>query len=373
MQIALFVLLEGKIPMNKLFSTCTLLIVTMLTLNACTTTTPLPTTINLAASDSLITRMGRTYTNADNSRTFGFPGVTFVTEVEGTKLSVNLQSSTGNSWIDVIIDGGSPQTIKVPQQATDIELFSFPRVEKHRVEIIHRSENWHGTVTLKEFSLTGSGFFPAPTLPHRKMLVMGDSVTCGEAIDRVAGEEKNSRWWNARESYGMLTANLLNAQVQLVCWGGRGLVRSWNGKTDDKNLTDFYEFAVGDSDSNMLWKHSNYQPDLIVIAIGTNDFSPGIPAREEYVTAYVQLINKLLLNHPHAHIALTDGAILNGKKKAALIDYLRETISRVNNTRVHQLISNHYPGDTQDAHPTKEQHSAMAKDLAPQLKALMHW
>lgn len=351
-----------------------LLAAVMLTLNACTTTPqPPPTTINLTASDNLITRMGRTHTNADNSQTFGFPGVTFITEVEGTRLSASLQSSTGNSWIDVIVDGGSPRTINIQQELTDIELFNAPNAERHRVEIVHRTENWQGNVTLKEFSLTGGGFFPAPKLPHRKMLVLGDSVTCGEAIDRVAGEEKNTRWWNARESYGMLTAEALNAQVHLVCWGGRGLVRSWNGKTDDKNLTDFYEFAVGDSGNNMLWKHSNYQPDLIVIAIGTNDFSPGIPAREEYVTAYVQLINKLLQNHPQVQIALTDGAILSGEKKATLIDYLRETISRVNNTRVHQLISNHYPGDAQDGHPTKEQHAAMAKDLTPQLKALMHW
>lgn len=205
------------------------------------------------------------------------------------------------------------------------------------------------------------------------MLVLGDSVTCGEAIDRVAGEQKNTRWWNARESYGMLTAKALNAQVNLVCWGGRGLIRSWNGKTDEANLPDFYEYAVGDNNPEFKWDHQQFQPDLIVSAIGTNDFSPGIPDRETYVTAYVKLINKLLANHPQAHIAITEGAILNGEKKLALIDYIREAISRVNNTHVHQVTSNNYPGDAQDAHPTKEQHAAMAKDLTPQLKALMDW
>jgi lysophospholipase L1-like esterase len=367
--------------MKKLLSTCTListpilLAAAMLTLSACTTVPApsTPTSIHLAASDNLITRMGRTHTNADKSQTFGFPGVTFATEVEGTKLSANLQSSAGNSWIDVIVDGGAAQTIKVPQQATEIELFNFPDTAKHRVEIIHRSENWHGSVTLTGFSLTGEGFFPAAKLPKRKMLVLGDSVTCGEAIDRVAGEEKNTRWWNARESYGMLTAKALNAQVNLVCWGGRGLIRSWNGKTDDANLPDFYEYTVGDNNPDYQWDHKQYQPDLIVSAIGTNDFSQGIPDRETYVTAYVKLINKLLANHPKSHIALTEGAILNSEKKAALIDYIREAISRVNDSRVHQVTSTHYPGDQSDAHPTKEQHAAMAKDLAPQLKSLMDW
>jgi lysophospholipase L1-like esterase len=329
--------------------------------------------ITVSATDSHIAHMGRTHTNDDQSLTFGFPGVSFKTEVIGTSLAAELQSSSGNSWIDVIVDGGPATTIKIGHDLAPVELFGFPDSGKHAVEIIHRSENWHGQARLQSFSLKGEKFLPAPILPKRKMLILGDSVTCGEAIDRVAGEKKNTRWWNARASYGMLTAEILNAQVNLVCWGGRGLVRSWNGKTDEANLADFYEFAVGDNDPDMKWDHSSYQPDLIVSSIGTNDFSTGIPEREAYVTAYVKLINKLLVNHPQAHIALTEGAILNGDKKAALIDYIREAISRVNDSRVHQITSNNYPGDAQDAHPTKEQHAAMAKDMAPQLKALMNW
>ena len=359
--------------MIKKILAASLITAAMINLNACTSTPPPPASIHLGASDNLISRMGRAHTNQDQSQTFGFPGVTFVTEVEGSILNASLQSSGGNSWIDIIVDEEMPKTVKIGSQLTTIELFNFPESGRHRVEIIHRSENWHGNVTLKEFTLTGEGFFPAAKLPKRKILVLGDSVTCGEAIDRVAGEEKNTRWWNARESYGMLTAKALNTQVNLVCWGGRGLIRSWNGKTDEANLPDFYEFTVGDNNPAMKWDHSQYQPDLIVSAIGTNDFSPGVPDRETYVTAYVKLINKLLINHPNAHIAITEGAILNGEKKSALIEYIREAISRVNNSRVHQVTSNYYPGDTQDAHPTKEQHAAMAKDLVPQLKALMDW
>lgn len=347
-----------------------------LILHGCTsmkTNAPTHQLINITAAQAPLAIMGRSYSAADQSYVFGFPGVSFSAQVIGSSLKADLQSSNGNSWIDVLVDGQLQSTQKISQQWQTIVLFNFPEVKRHRVDIIHRSENWHGSVKLGKLELTGEKFLPAPELPARKIMLLGDSVTCGEAIDRVAGEEKNTRWWNARESYGMLIARSLNAQVNLVCWGGRGLVRSWNGKTDDKNLTDFYEFTLGDSDPQMQWNHQNYQPDVILIAIGTNDFSPGIPARETYVSAYVQLINKLLRNHPQAQIALTEGAILNGEKKAALIDYLRETISRVNNNRVHQLVSNHYPGDAQDAHPTKLQHAAMAKDLTPQIKALMHW
>ncbi len=347
-----------------------------LVLSGCVSNTtkqePPLTLTTIPATSTNITIMGRTHTNQDGSLMLGFPGVSLKTIVIGKSLSADLQSSTGNSWIDVIVDGGPPTSVNIPTQLQSVELFKFAKEGKHSVEIIHRTENWQGYVTLKHFTLEGEKLLTAPSLPKRKILVLGDSVTCGEAIDRVAGEEKNSRWWNARDSYGMLTARSLNSQVNLVCWGGRGLVRSWNGKTDDANLADFYEFSVGDS-LGLKWDHNRYQPDLIVIAIGTNDFSQGIPERETYVTAYVKLINKLLANHPQAHLALTEGAILNGEKKAALIDYIRETNSRVNDSRVHQITSAYYPGDRSDAHPTKAQHAAIAKDLTAQLKALMGW
>ena len=204
-------------------------------------------------------------------------------------------------------------------------------------------------------------------------MFLGDSVTCSEAIDRVDGGKKDPSWWNPRLSYGLLTAKALNAQAHLVCMGGRGLIRSWNGKTDEHNLPDFYQFTIASDKDPIKWDHTRYDPDLIVSAIGTNDFSPGIPDRETYVSTYVKLLQTLLTNHKHAQVVLIEGSILNGDGKIALTEYLNEATKRVNDKRVHVAKSTYYPGDKTDGHPTKEQHAAMAKDLTPQLKAIMKW
>lgn len=329
--------------------------------------------ITIPANNPHITTMGRTHINNDQSVTAGFPGVSFFIETEGEKLSVDIKSSQGNSWIDVIVDNQPAKLFKISSELQTLELFSFSTSAKHKVRITHRSENWHGNLTLQQFRLTGKKFLNAPKLPERKLMILGDSVTCGEAIDRVAGEQKHTVWWNARESYGLLTTDALDAQVHLVCWGGRGLIRSWNGKTDEANLPDFFEFAVGDNNPAMKWNHDDYQPDAIVIAIGTNDFSPGIPDRETYVRAYVNLLKKLLILHPQAQILLIEGSILNGENKNVLTSYLAETKRRINNSRVHQGTSSYYPGDASDAHPTKEQHALMARELTEQLKDVMGW
>lgn len=349
-------------------------IITLLFLISCQQLQPETTkVIHIPASDSHITIMGRTHANTDKSVLLGYPGVSFFLEAEGTQLSVDIKSNNGNSWIDVIVDEQTAKVIKIGNQLQNVELFSFAESGKHKVRVTHRSENWHGNITVTAFTLKGKRFLPAPKLPKRKILVLGDSVTCGEAIDRVAGEAKHTGWWNARESYGALTAATVNAQAHLVCWGGRGLIRSWNGKTDEQNLPDFYEYAVGDNDKSLQWDHTQYQPDIIVSAIGTNDFSSGIPDRETYVSTYVKFIQKLRGNHPQAEIILIEGSILNGENKIALVDYLAETVKRVNDPNVHQGKSNHYPGDASDAHPTKEQHALMAKELTEQIQQLMGW
>lgn len=348
------------------------LLVSILLLTACNNlSNETHKVIQIPASDSHVTVMGRTQINSDKSLVAGFPGVSFFLEAEGSQLNLELKSSYGNSWIDVIVDNQAAKNFKIGTNLESIELFSFTQSGKHKVRITHRSENWHGQITLTKFVLNGKKFLSAPELPKRKLMLLGDSVTCGEAIDRVAGEQKHTGWWNARESYGLLTADAVNAQVHLVCWGGRGLIRSWNGKTDEANLPDFYEFATGDA--NTKWDHTQYQPDLIIVAIGTNDFSPGIPDRETYVSAYVKLVNKLLSNHPQAQIILIEGSILNDEKKTALTSYIADTIKSVSNHRVHQGKSSYHPGDASDGHPTKEQHVLMAKELTEQVKTLMSW
>jgi lysophospholipase L1-like esterase len=327
----------------------------------------------ISASDKRVGVMGRTQALDDGSLRFAYPGVSLFINIEAASLQMTAHSTTGNTWLDVMVDNNPPKQIQLEQTAKTIELFRFSEPGKYSVRIVNRNETWQGISTISGFSFDSGKLLSPPAQPKRKLLFLGDSVTCAEMIDRVPGEKSDPSWSNARESYGMLTATALNAQVQLVCYGGRGLVRSWNGKSDELNLPDFYPLTIPDQANPVSWNKSAYEPDLIVSAIGTNDFSQGIPEREAYVIAYVKLVNQLLKDYPRAHIALTEGAILNGDKKAVLIDYIRETISRVNDTRVHQVTSPHYPGDEQDAHPTKEQHAAMAADLAPQLKVLMSW
>jgi lysophospholipase L1-like esterase len=323
------------------------------------------------ASDARVVRMGRTAADSDGAVRFGYPGVTLEVSFTGTRLAADIAAGEG-SLLDVIVDGGAPTTLRPGTGVHNIALVKDAAPGPHRVSIVHRTETWLGVVSVAGFSTDGR-FAAPPVLPARKMLVLGDSVSCGANMERDGAAKANPNWWNARVSYGMLAAQALQAQVQLVCYGGRGLVRSWNGRTDEANLPDFYNMAIADPAHPVPWTQAAYDPDLILVAIGTNDFTVGVPDHSSYVAAYVAFVATLLRDHPHAQVALTEGAILNGDKKTALSGWLREIEQQLGSPRVHAIPSVYHPGDAVDAHPTTAQHAQMAQELAPPLRRLMNW
>lgn len=325
----------------------------------------------LAGGDS-VARMGRLAGAADGGVRFAYPGVSTFIRFDGRELVLDASSTGDKSYLDVIVDGRLMRTLHLSRERAAYRLVEEGAAGPRTVQVLHRSETWHGVVTLHGFATDGRVLAP-PALPPRRVLFLGDSVTCGEALERTPPGPKQPVWWNPRLSYGMLAGAALGAQVQLVCHGGRGLVRSWNGRTDEFNLDRLYGLAIADPAAPVAWDQGHYAPDLIVSAIGTNDFNQGIPDRSAYVDAYVAFVRTLLRDHPQAAIVLTEGAILDGDKKAALTAYITETLTRIGSPHVHHIASRHYPGDAQDAHPTRDQHRHMADDLAPPLRQLMSW
>lgn len=326
---------------------------------------------SIVAADPHIARMGRAEVGADGGVRFSYPGVSFYLGFEGTRLSATAQASGDQTYLDVIVDG-TARKVRMAAGRQTVVLADGLTAGRHAVEIFNRSETWQGSAALLAFDTDGT-WQPAPTLPARKLLLLGDSVTCGASIDRVAGEKAGASWANPRASYGMLMAQQLNAQVQLVCYGGRGLIRTWEGKTNELNLIDYYGMALPTQPIAVPWNQNDYRPDAILVAIGTNDMTTGIPDREQYVTAYVKLVRTLLQDHPQAQIMLTEGGILRDEKQAALRSYIAETVRRVSDKRVHAIASTGYPGDAIDAHPTREQNISIVQDLLPQVRAVMHW
>jgi hypothetical protein len=338
----------------------------------------------ILATDPRIAVMGRVVRTPTGALRFGYPGVTLRLVVKGADVAVRASCSTGQCRLAVRIDDAAARVVRVPAEQGDLSLASCLGPGPHRVEIVHRTETWQGVVTVSGFVLPASAELVAPPpWPERKLLFIGDSVTCGEGADRAsAAPGDTAASSDATRSYGMLLAAALGAQCHLVCYGGRGLTRDWQGRRDVLNAPEFEPLALAVDDEGAAWDHRAYQPDAIVVSLGTNDFNLGIgplPAEREFVGAYVGFLRALHEHYPTAKIAVTEGAIVNDEtdparpQKTVLRRYLTTAVRQLGDPAVVFLPARHYPGDAANAHPTGEQHAAMARDLEGPLRQLVGW
>lgn len=328
----------------------------------------------VAPNHPLVSITGRTHELAGGAVQFGYPGVTIAIHVDAKGATLNADSTTGNNYLDIYIDEQFQRSIKLEKKPRDYVLFSAERPQKHQIKIINRSESWHGLTTVHALRAQKGTFLAAPEKPNLKLLVIGDSVTCGEAVNRQPGCKKDPSWWDAHNSYGMTLGRALEAETHLVCYGGRGLVRAWDGSDEHPQAPEFYNMALPETYLDANWHPSKFQADVVLVSLGTNDFSSGIPEQKHFVDTYVQFATTLLQDHPQALIALTDGAILNDgaqNRKSVLQSYLTQVQTTIADERVVFIPSKNYPGDDCDAHPTGEQHANMAKDLEAQLRPLL--
>ena len=166
----------------------------------------------IAANDARIVRMGRAVETAEGALRFAYPGVRLSFVFRGTSLSFDAWSSGTRSYLEAVIDGGPPRLIKLGREAQRIDLIKGTQAEQHVVEIMHRTETWHGVVTLAGFHAVGT-IAPGAALPARKLLALGDSVTCASGMDRRFAA-KDSASTDPRHSWAMLTTAARTSMVR---------------------------------------------------------------------------------------------------------------------------------------------------------------
>ena len=177
---------------------------------------------------------------------------------------------------------------------------------------------------------------PGETTGQLKLEFIGDSITCGYGIEGVW--EKDT-FTTAQErpdkAYAFLTAKALGAQVQLCSWSGIGLVSNYVDP-ETVNLPDIHwlmqaNWPYTDKQLSLklglepeVWDSSRFEPDIVIINLGTNDISwiRGIEDRRlNYVAQLRHLIEAVHRRSPAAKICCCLGIMgeaLNDSVKEAL-------------------------------------------------------
>ena len=321
----------------------------------------------VAARDPALSYEGRTADMSSGIVRAGFPGVVLRTHFSGPRLVLKTSASSDNLYLDISIDGAAPKMVHLTKGDQDLSVFDGATGE-HTVAIARRNESWEGVWDISGASTPGGRFLDAPALPAKKLMFIGDSITCGAACDVARDDPREDMTvHDAQKTYAKLIAQSLNAQCHLVSCGGRGLIRDWQGIGFSGNAPQFYELAAPD-ELTKPWNHAAYVPDAVGIMLGTNDFSTGIPDEAEWVFTYVQFIEKIRRDAPNAPIFLIDSPIVTDgdmPKRTVLGAYLDETVRKLASPLVTRAPVKHYAGRPGNGHPIAEDHAAIAAELLP--------
>ncbi len=323
----------------------------------------------------------------DGEARMGYPGVTIRFVYRGPAPVMRFTAVSPGCYFDLAVNGWQPVVMQLKKGANEVPLVSgrAPR-GGWLVELVRRTESWEGVASFDGLELpAGCELLSPPAWPERKLMFIGDSITCGECIDLIPPAEPSgptAATNDAPRAFGMLLGKELHAQVHLVSYGGRGVMRDWKGRTDTNNAPQFFPLALPD-DPSIPWDPNRYQPDAIVICLGQNDFSSGLIDAAIYEKAYDDFLTQVRSVHPRAALLLVGSPMqgnVDGTTDRAKRDSLRSVLAAIVKRRraageapIDFVMPQHEPGSSANAHPTAFQQEQIAVELLAPLKKLTGW
>lgn len=268
--------------------------------------------VTILPTNEYIQWNGRWTNIKSNTRSAGWSltGVTIMcTGTSYVAFHVKDMDSSVSSYYVVEVD--SQEQYSGPNTEAGFVVKGLTPSKTHTVRLIKRGEMNHGPNTLTSIELSDGGKLINFEYPYsRRIEFIGDSITCGYgALGLNYSCHYSITNSDATKSYSFLTGKHFNGEVYSECWSGKGLLRNYGDTTwrSADNMVDDYEYTIHSEyvpSWDVKWNHSAYHPDLIVINLGTNDYSVGsaVPSDEQFTTAYINLMKALNKNSPDAHI-----------------------------------------------------------------------
>lgn len=340
---------------------------------------PLPQ--KFAANDPGIQYIGRVDDSDPRRPRLAYPGTSIRFRFHGRSFGISLSCNSDQSALTVVVDHGQPHLVLLKKGENALNDFGALEDTNHTIEIVKRTETWQGIITLESVDLSASAaLLPPPPRSARKLMLIGDSVTCGAGVNNNATctPDPANPSNDAYASYGMLLGRRLDAETHLVCYGGRGLERDYRGLGVNENVLNapqFLDLSVPSDavQERAFWDASRWQPDLILISLGTNDFN--LEATRpldgaEWVARYAAFLRRVRNLYPQAQILITEGAIVTDP---LLRELVQRAAANAKDSSVRYVPSAHYPGNGCNAHPTQAQHEQMADDFEPVIRRILGW
>ncbi|MEW1720164.1 SGNH/GDSL hydrolase family protein [Streptomyces sp. NPDC093109] len=229
--------------------------------------------------------VGRVSPAADGAVRYTWPGIAFEGRFRGTGVGIVLDDYDND--YDVQIDGTTTTTLVTPGRTTSW-VGGLPHAE-HSVRIVKRTESpWAAGLFGGFVAAPGGAILAKPRARSRQIEFIGDSFTAGygnaSGTRDCSGNGGVNRNSNADLAFGALTARALGADHQLNAFSGLGMVRNYNGGNPTTDFRTYYDRALLNVEGDVWQRPITWQPQVIVVGLGINDFSTALNPGERWAT-----------------------------------------------------------------------------------------
>ncbi len=252
--------------------------------------------------------------------TYAWPGVYFEAQFTGDSVDVKLDDDQNNLYL--YIDGTHKLTLTRPGRTTVAlkDLGPGP----HTVRLEKASETQASTGRFEGFYVDSADrALPAPRY-DRRIEFIGDSFTVGygdTSRGQVCTVDDVRDTTDTSLAFAPITAKHFNAAYRIHAFSGRGVVRNYNGLAPGEALPTMYQYTLFDKSASA--PEDGWTPDVVVIGLGTNDFSTPLNPGEtwssrealhaDFEQAYAAFVKSLRTKWRSAHIILMASTEYNGE------------------------------------------------------------
>ena len=246
----------------------------------------------------------------------------------------------------VLVDGEVVLDDTLGEHSRTIEVYCGESVTSAVVEVIQLSESNGGVVGVRTITVESDAPNPVTPTAARPLSIefIGDSITCAYGVEASGfGDPFRTTTENFMKSYAYLTAAELSADYSAVCYSGYGVVSGSTG-AGMRNVGMLVP-SVYDDVSDVLgqpWDFPAHSYDVVVINLGTNDFSytgTDEGRMQEFSRGYADFLAAVRERNPESYIICTLGT-MGGQE---LYPYLEQAVwsfcERTGDTRVTCYLS----------------------------------
>lgn len=328
------------------------------------------------ADDPNVNYVGRVLFDGAGAARFDWVGTAFRFRFSGNSCAVRA-SDTKKSFYLVFVDGKAVGEAVVEGSDRQILLAEGLEAGPHTLMAFKRTEAGEGATTLHAIVLPSGGrLLPWFGSTERRIEFIGNSITCGFGADTA---DPDARYCpeteNAYHSYAAIAARYFGADCTMIAHSGQGVVRNYGDPEplSECTMLDRYGKVFDDPDAPD-WNFASWRPHVVVIELGTNDFSVGATLDpEDFASGYLRLIAAVCRAYGSVPVLCLSSPLSSDDALFAAVR--RAAAAAGDNVRFVPILPSilDHGSDVGAGHPNYSGHRKIAMALIPYLSSATGW